>query len=291
VPPSAAEEAHDALLRADLSRADSVERLGYASGMATLLSGDVLYLRGGLPILRGRLAAIAVASTESIDGASTVRWQPVRAEASDDGTSGFSYGYAIRASAHTAVPGAAPNLRVDRYIAYWEREPAGWRIRAYAEMYGTPPQAIQLPDAAHGAALSDVPMPPSRGALDAVRRADVAFAASAAAHGTASAFGRYAAHDAQVFSGPGDVISGPEAITLSFSLEGSGSALSWHPVAAGVSNAGDLGFTVGYARVDGRPDDGRPRISYSKYLTIWKRQPDGQWHYVVDGGSARPAEP
>jgi ketosteroid isomerase-like protein len=27
---------------------------------------------------------------------------------------------------------------------------------------------------------------------------------------------------------------------------------------------------------------------FSKYLTIWKKQRDGTWRYVVDGGSARP---
>jgi ketosteroid isomerase-like protein len=32
-------------------------------------------------------------------------------------------------------------------------------------------------------------------------------------------------------------------------------------------------------------------VGYSKYLTVWKKQRDGSWRFVADGGSARPADP
>jgi ketosteroid isomerase-like protein len=32
----------------------------------------------------------------------------------------------------------------------------------------------------------------------------------------------------------------------------------------------------------------RTRHYYSKYLTVWKRQPDGAWKFVADGGNERP---
>ena len=287
VPLSDAEEAHDALLRADLSRSDSVSRLGYAGGLATLLSGDVLYLRGGLPVLRGRLAAIAVATAEPLGPAATVQWQPVRAEVSADGASGFTYGYAIYGVARAA----APAVRIDRYIAVWRRGPAGWRIEAYAEMYGVPPAPLEIPAAAQGAALSDLPMAAARGPLEAVRAADAAFAADAEHSGTGAAFGRYAAEDAQVFSGPGEFLTGPAAIMQSFGNDAGASSLAWHPVAGGVSAGGDLAYTVGYAVYTARREGAAPQVGYSKYLTVWKRQRDGQWRYVVDGGSSRPATP
>lgn len=96
-PPSRADESHDGLLGADIARADSVGRLGYASGLASVLASDVLYLRGGLPIVRGRSAALAVVAAERLGPNTTVRWQPVRAEASVDGGSGYSYGYTFTA--------------------------------------------------------------------------------------------------------------------------------------------------------------------------------------------------
>ena len=61
----------------------------------------------------------------------------------------------------------------------------------------------------------------------------------------------------------------------------------WHPVLAGASASGELGFTVGEAEI--RPE-GAP-VNYSKYLTIWRRQPGGEVRFLTDGGNARPATP
>ncbi len=286
-PSSEAEAAHDELLRADLARADSVTRLGFADGLTSNFASDVLYLRGGLPILRGKLAARAVASAESLGMNASVRWQPVRAEASSDFLSGFTYGYAIFGVAQTG----APALRVDRYIAYWRKEAAGWRIAGYAETYGSPPPAMALPSAAADAVVADAQMPRQRGELETIRSADTDFSRDATKLGTGEAFGRFAAQDAQIFSGPGEFITGPTAITESFGPPGRKSSLVWHPVDGEMAKSGDLGFTVGNAVFNGERDDGALIVRYSKYLTVWKRQRDGTWRYVVDGGSARPGKP
>lgn len=285
-PSSDAEAAHDELLRADLGRADSVVRLGFPDGLASSFARDVLYLRGGLPILRGRVAALAVMSAESLGTNATVRWQPVRAEPSADRMSGFTYGYAIYGVAQSA----APTLRVDRYIAFWRKEPVGWRIAGYAETYGSPPPPLTLPSSASDLAVADVPMSLRRGALEAIRAADVEFSRDATTLGTGEAFGRYAAADAQIFSGPGEFITGPDAITESFGPLGRKSSLIWHPVDGEISRSGDLGFTVGNAVFTGEREDGAAIVRYSKYLTVWKRQRDGTWRYVVDGGSTRPQQ-
>jgi ketosteroid isomerase-like protein len=129
-----------------------------------------------------------------------------------------------------------------------------------------------------------------RGALDAIRAADEDFSRDATKVGTGEAFGRYAAADAQIFSGPGEFITGPGAITDSFGPPDKKSSLVWHPVEGEIAKSGDLGFTVGNAVFTGEREDGAPIVRYSKYLTVWKRQRDGSWRYVVDGGSARPAK-
>jgi ketosteroid isomerase-like protein len=283
-PLSEAEEAHDALLRADLGRADSVTAHGYADGLSGVFTDDVVYLRGGLPIVLGRPAARAIVAAESLGTRATVRWQPVRAEASSDGHSGYSYGYAVFSSAQPA----STSVRIDRYIAFWRREAGGWRIAGYAETYGTPPAPLALPAAAETAAMKDTPMPRMRGALEAIRAADSDFSRDAQRLGAGEAFGKYAADDAQIFSGPGEFISGPRAITHSFGATTSKQILVWHPVRGEVSQAGDLGFTVGNAVFTGEREDGAPQVTYSKYMTVWKRQRDGSWRYVVDGGSSRP---
>ena len=285
-PLSEAEEAHDGLLRADLGRADSVARLGVAAGLASNFADSVVYLRGGLPIVRGRAAAAGIAAAEVTGTGTAVRWQPVRAEASADGRSGYTYGYTIIGAPSSGT--GAPSLRVDRYISFWRRGDAGWRIVAYAETYGAPPPALALPNPALPAVLADLPMARARGALEQVRAADTAFSALAQRVGTGRAFGDYAAENAQIFSTPGEFITGPRAISESFGPSGGNGALVWHPVAGDVSQSGDLGFTVGNAVFTGQREDGAQIVGYSKYLTVWKKQRDGTWRYVVDGGSARP---
>jgi ketosteroid isomerase-like protein len=285
-PLSDAEEAHDALLRADLGRADSVARLGFQDGLAANFASDVVYLREGLPIVRGRAAARAIAAAESLGGATAARWQPVRALASADGRSGYSYGYAV----YSAASATAPTIRLDRYIAFWRRDAGGWKIAGYAETYGSPPPAIELPREAAPAALPDVPMPRSHGALEAIRAADTEFSNTASKLGTGRAFGEFAAENAQIFSPPGEFITGPTAISEAFGGSVDQSTLVWHPVAGEVAQSGDLGFTVGNAVFTGRREDGAAIVRYSKYLTVWKKQRDGSWRYVVDGGNARPNE-
>ena len=283
-PPPDAEAAHDELLRADMGRADSVVRLGFADGLASSFVEDIIYLRGGLPILRGRTAARLVVAAESIGTGSTVRWQPVRAEASKDRSSGFTYGYTI----YGVLQGGATSIRVDRYIAYWRKEAAGWRIAGYAETYGAPPAPMALPAGAAAGVLADVVMSRRRAPVDAIRDADAEFSLDATRLGTGEAFGRYAADDAQIFSPLGEFVTGPSAITASFSPPAERSSFVWHPVEGEMTRSGDLGFTVGNAVFTGERENGSPVVRYSKYLTVWKRQREGGWRYVVDGGSARP---
>jgi ketosteroid isomerase-like protein len=60
----------------------------------------------------------------------------------------------------------------------------------------------------------------------------------------------------------------------------------WHPVYSEGSAAGDLGFTVGEATIAVPGASGVTEYK-SKYLTIWRRQPDGSIRYIVDGGNDR----
>ncbi len=283
-PSSESEAAHDELLRADISRADTAMRLGLAKGLTAVLTEDVVYLRGGLPILRGRAVARSVLAADSALSGASVRWQPVRAEVSRDRKNGYSYGFAIYA---TNERGASA-IRIDRYIAFWRMEGRQWKVSAYAETYASAPAAIALPAEASSGVLADVMMSPRGGVLDMIREADTQFSRAATKFGSGEAFGRYAASDAQMFSGPGEFITGPDAISESFGPVSAKSSLVWHPVEGEMASSGDLGYTVGNAVFTDEQDGGSPTVRYSKYLTVWKRQRDGTWKYVVDGGSDRP---
>ncbi|HEY0626586.1 MAG TPA: nuclear transport factor 2 family protein [Allosphingosinicella sp.] len=51
----------------------------------------------------------------------------------------------------------------------------------------------------------------------------------------------------------------------------------WWPIYAGAARSGDLGFTTGPAIYGGK--------SYGGYFTIWKKQADGSWKWVLDQGT------
>lgn len=58
--------------------------------------------------------------------------------------------------------------------------------------------------------------------------------------------------------------------------------IEWWPLFAGVARSGELGFTTGPAA--------RDQEGYGHYFTVWRRQEDGSWLWVYDGGSnASPA--
>jgi hypothetical protein len=113
--------------------------------------------------------------------------------------------------------------------------------------------------------------------------ADSAFAADAGINGTQHAFTTWAAPDGMTFAFSGEFNMGPQRIGAVFA--GNTAHWEWGPVAAGASSDGTLGWTVGQATIT--PTGGGIPVR-SKYLTLWRRMPDGTIRFIADGGNARP---
>jgi ketosteroid isomerase-like protein len=67
------------------------------------------------------------------------------------------------------------------------------------------------------------------------------------------------------------------------------SVLSWSPVKAEIAKSGDMGYTFGNYQFKVGLALGRDTIYYGNYVTIWRKQRDGSWKYILDGGNATPA--
>lgn len=65
------------------------------------------------------------------------------------------------------------------------------------------------------------------------------------------------------------------------------SLLSWQPVFAAVSAAGDMGYTTGPWEFKADINDPTPS-GYGEFITVWKKQPDGTWKFAVDLGISHP---
>jgi ketosteroid isomerase-like protein len=109
--------------------------------------------------------------------------------------------------------------------------------------------------------------------------AERAFAADGAVMGVGPSFLKHSTADSIVI-GPGgvnktkDAFGGPPP-------PGPQPLLAWWPLWAGIAQSGDLGFTSGPVEVGG--------VRQGHYFTVWKKQPDGGWKWIYDGGAGATA--
>lgn len=275
----------DSLIALDASRGDRVARQGYGTAAGSWLDSDVVYLRAGAPIIYGRSEALALLG-DGIPERSALQWQPLGGGVSRDATGGYTYGVFTVATPNGEAP---PTIRADRYIAFWRRGGDGsWRIIAYADVGG--PSLSASASVPSPELPPPIALPPGRrsDAARQVRQADSAFALAADLQSTGFAFGQYVAPQGVVFSGS-EIVIGTNAVRALFDeQQRAGGTLNWRPVYADATSSGDLGFTVGEYVFTGRGTTGTVVQRFGKYLTIWKKQADGEWRFVVDGGNTSP---
>ncbi len=125
---------------------------------------------------------------------------------------------------------------------------------------------------------------PSNPALDSLVVAECSFARMSLEQGVRDAFLHWMAPDGVIFH---PLASNAREV---WSARGRVKAtLTWSPVFAEISAAGDLGFTTGPWML--QPDDTARAPGFGHYVSVWQRQGDGSWRVAVDIGisHARPA--
>jgi ketosteroid isomerase-like protein len=63
--------------------------------------------------------------------------------------------------------------------------------------------------------------------------------------------------------------------------------LSWDPVFADISRAGDMGYTTGPTRFEDLGPAPQP-VRHGYYFSVWRRQADGAWRVAIDAGVGTP---
>lgn len=79
-------------------------------------------------------------------------------------------------------------------------------------------------------------------------------------------------------------IKGKHALEQHYAGEAGSQNLTWTPTIAEAAASGELGYTLGNWTL--RTSD---TTYHGMYYTIWKKQADGKWKWVVDGGNNTPA--
>ena len=263
----------DALLDADRE----------ARTLLNALADDAYLLVPNRALLVGPDAA-ALLERELPEG--RVERTPLLVGLSSDGRHGYTAGRVVE----RALRGEG-DLH-GKYLAYWRWDQGDrrWRIAAYV----TNP-SLPVPDSVSPEARRAHESPPRASGgrkrdVAELTEADAAFSARAAEAGAGPAFREYAEPHALALLAAGrGMIWGDSAIGAYFAAAIPASdRLTWTPRVAELAPSGDLGFTIGDATYRAAAAGGAVALSFTKYLTVWRRQPDGRWRYAADGGNAQP---
>jgi len=124
-------------------------------------------------------------------------------------------------------------------------------------------------------------------ARESLMQTDRQFSELSIEKGALAAFDRFMSDDAVIFRNRVDPVVGRDPIRALMASDTAGT-LIWEPYFADVAASGDLGYTLGRYEAGYTDSAGVGRTAYGKYVTIWKKQPDGTWRFVFDTGSSSP---
>jgi ketosteroid isomerase-like protein len=117
-------------------------------------------------------------------------------------------------------------------------------------------------------------------ALNEMQQTDVDFSNYSKEKGIKKAFLEYMEDDGVLLRPNKLPIIGADAVEFLSNMNDSLIELTWEPHGGDVSKIGDMGYTYGvYTLKDSE------NISKGTYVTIWRKQKDGNWKFVLDTGN------
>jgi hypothetical protein len=274
------QSAADELLAADRAFAAASAKTDIVSGLSAMFAPDVtLTYAGG--IAYGFAKAIDALKGSPINIGGRIEWTPARVSVSGDERHGFTAGFmTLHRTDGTTTP--------MKYLAYWEKQSAGWRVLAYKRgVAKTPappmPVTFVLPKQTVSPAIDAATIERYRESLADAERS---FSRDAQTMGIGPAFKHYG-HPEAINLGGSDVptyLLGNAQIGngVGSSAPPNVSPVNWGPEKTIVAASGDFGVTIGYIvqnkpGADGKIPPGQP------FFTIWKRDtPKERWLYIAE---------
>ena len=78
------------------------------------------------------------------------------------------------------------------------------------------------------------------------------------------------------------IIAGADAVDFLIQQNDADYTMTWEPRNAVVAQSGELGYTYGVYAL--RPSV-KDTVIYGTYVSIWKKEKDGTWKFVLDSGN------
>jgi ketosteroid isomerase-like protein len=153
---------------------------------------------------------------------------------------------------------------------------------------GVPAALAQLPEpgAQTGVPnpLTDTTVNPGKALLFEL---EARFAKDVAARGGA-AFADWFAGDGVALGNGAAPNIGKVAVARSANWSPKDYQLTWTPTDAMMGPSGDMGYTWGHFEGHSKDANGYPVTTSGRYITMWRREPDGNWKVVLDAGANEP---
>ena len=113
------------------------------------------------------------------------------------------------------------------------------------------------------------------------------FAKDVLARGGA-AFADWFASDGVALGNGAAPLIGKVAIQKSANWDPKVYQLTWTPTDAQMGSSGDMGYTWGHFEGHSKDVSGSPVTVTGRYITIWRKQADGNWKVALDAGANEP---
>ena len=105
-----------------------------------------------------------------------------------------------------------------------------------------------------------------------------------------AAFADWFAEDGVALGNGASPVVGKVAIAKSTTWSPKDYQLTWTPTDAMMGPSGDMGYTWGHFEGHSKDANGNPVTTSGRYITIWRKQADGDWKVALDAGANEPAE-
>ena len=121
---------------------------------------------------------------------------------------------------------------------------------------------------------------------EALMQVDTDFSKLSKEKGMIHAFLAYTADDGVLLRPNSYPIRGIDSLKIALGDDDSGFTLTWYPLFADISSSLDLGYTYGIYELAIKDKEGKDQLRKGTYLSVWKKQEDGKWKFVLDTGNA-----
>ena len=102
------------------------------------------------------------------------------------------------------------------------------------------------------------------------------------------AFAKWFADDAVTLNNGLPAVLGRAAITAQAQWDPKQYQLTWVPQGAQMGPSNDMGFTWGHYEAHSIDKAGQPVTKTGRYMTVWKKQANGDWKVVMDASADEP---